>query len=143
LLTSPLREVAPTIIVDPSGRLLLQLRDNIPGVSYAGKIGLFGGHREGNETFLECAVRELHEELSYFLPPERFERFEVGEIEVANGTVRAEYFLVRDVPTDALRITEGSLIVANIDDIARIDHNLTPTARFALKEFLKRQNAAR
>jgi 8-oxo-dGTP pyrophosphatase MutT (NUDIX family) len=33
-------------------------------------IGLFGGHREGNETFLECVVREIYEEISHFLPSE-------------------------------------------------------------------------
>jgi 8-oxo-dGTP diphosphatase len=60
-----LREIAPTVIFDDCGRLLLQLRDDIPGILYPGVIGLFGGHREGDETFLACAVREIHEELSY------------------------------------------------------------------------------
>jgi 8-oxo-dGTP pyrophosphatase MutT (NUDIX family) len=34
-----------------------------------GKIGFFGGHREYSETYLECVVREVHEEISYFVPP--------------------------------------------------------------------------
>ena len=60
-----MREAAAAILFDPSGRLLLQLRDNIPNILYPGMIGFFGGHREGNETFLECVVREIHEELSF------------------------------------------------------------------------------
>src|SRR4051794_19466903 len=70
-MTSPapkIREIAGAVIFDTSGRLLLQLRDNIPGILYPGKITLFGGHREGDETFLECVVREIHEELSFYIP---------------------------------------------------------------------------
>jgi 8-oxo-dGTP diphosphatase len=59
------REFAPTIVLDDQDRFLVQQRDNIAGIFYPGKIGLFGGHREDDETFLDCAVRELHEELSY------------------------------------------------------------------------------
>ena len=53
------RETASTIIIDTRGRLLLQLRDNIPEIRNPGMIGLFGGHRQGDETFLECAVRDF------------------------------------------------------------------------------------
>jgi 8-oxo-dGTP pyrophosphatase MutT (NUDIX family) len=97
------REIAPTVVVDTQGRLLLQLRDNIPTILYPGKIGLFGGHREGDETFLACAVRELHEELSYYLPPERFTflvRRAGADSELPGGTVHAEFFVVRDVPVE-------------------------------------------
>jgi hypothetical protein len=41
------REFAPTIIIDDQDRFLLQQRDDIAGIFYPGKIGLFGGHREG------------------------------------------------------------------------------------------------
>ena len=47
------REVSAALIIDTRGRFLLQQRDNIPGILFPGKIGLFGGHREGEETFLE------------------------------------------------------------------------------------------
>ena len=65
-------EFASAVLLDSLGRLLLQLRDDIPNIVQPGKIGLFGGHREGGESFLDCIVREVHEELSYYLPPERF-----------------------------------------------------------------------
>ncbi len=67
------REIACAVLIDPHGRFLLQLRDDVPNILYPGKIGLFGGHREGDETFLECVVREVHEETGYLAPPERFE----------------------------------------------------------------------
>lgn len=67
------REIACAILIDSSGRFLLQQRDDVPGIVYPGRISLFGGHRESGETFLQCVVREIHEETSHFFPPERFE----------------------------------------------------------------------
>ncbi len=46
-----MREIASTLLFDTAGRLLFQQRDNIAGIAEPGKIGLFGGHKEGNETF--------------------------------------------------------------------------------------------
>ena len=67
------REIACAILIDPHGRFLLQQRDDVVGILHPGKIGLFGGHREGDETYLQCVVREIHEEISLFVPPNRFE----------------------------------------------------------------------
>ena len=130
-----IREVAGAVVFDPSGRLLLQLRDDVPNILYPGKIGLFGGHREGSETFLECVVREIHEELSCYLPPERFEPLvsRVGpDSEVPGGTVLAEFFVVRGVPVDKLSVTEGSLKIVLVEELNQIADVLTPSARFAL-----------
>jgi 8-oxo-dGTP diphosphatase len=66
------RDIACAIIMDTRGRFLLERRDDVVGMPHPGKIGLFGGHREGDETFLECGVREIYEEISYFIPAERF-----------------------------------------------------------------------
>lgn len=129
------REIAAAVVFDQSGRLLLQLRDDVPHILYPGKIGLFGGHREGDETFLECAVRELCEELTYYLPPERFEpigRHAGADSEVPGGTVRAEFFVVREVPVDKINVTEGSLKIVLVGELGLIADALTPSARFAI-----------
>ena len=55
------REIACAILIDTRRRFLLQQRDDIVGIVHPGKVGLFGGHREGDETFLKCVVREVHE----------------------------------------------------------------------------------
>jgi 8-oxo-dGTP diphosphatase len=70
---APRREIACAILIDLEGRFLLQRRDNVVNILYPGKIGLFGGHREGDETFLECVVREVREETSYLASPEQFQ----------------------------------------------------------------------
>lgn len=132
---SRIREIAPAVIFDTSGRLLLQQRDDIPNIIHPGKIGLFGGHREDNETFLECVVREIHEELSYYLPPERFESIAKRsgpDSEVPGGTVRVEIFVAHDVPVDEVNVTEGSLKIALASELSQIEHALTPYARLGL-----------
>jgi 8-oxo-dGTP diphosphatase len=89
------REIAAAIVFDNSGNLLLPRRDDIPGILCPGKLALFGGHREGVETFLDCVVREIHEELSYFISPASFELITqlVGpDAEVPGGTIRAGVF---------------------------------------------------
>jgi 8-oxo-dGTP diphosphatase len=133
------KETAPTVVFDTKGRLLLQLRDDIPEILFPGMIGLFGGHREGAETFLQCAVRELEEELSYSIPPERFEHiatFKGVYRELPGTPVHAEIFVVRDVPADELIVTEGSLLVFDVSQIHELEHRLTPTARIALAKVL-------
>src|SRR5438445_5093325 len=90
------REFAAAIAIDTRGRFLLQKRDNIPTILYPDTLGLFGGVRQGSETFLECAVRELHEELSYFVAPERFKPLcEYAGLDWADsaGSLRAEFFV--------------------------------------------------
>jgi 8-oxo-dGTP diphosphatase len=137
---APHRTIAAAVIIDGWGRLLLQLRDDIPTIRYPGKLGLFGGHRQGDETPLECVVREVHEELTYYIPPGRFSFLATREdvdSEVIGGTMRADFFVVRDVPTHELAITEGTLVVAALREVGAIDHKLTPNARFALKAFLR------
>jgi 8-oxo-dGTP diphosphatase len=67
------REFTCAVLIDTLGRFLLQQRDNVLGIVHPGKIGLFAGHRENGETYLRCIIREVHEELSYFIAPERFQ----------------------------------------------------------------------
>ena len=132
------REIACAILIDTSGRFLLQQRDDVVGILHPGKVGLFGGHREGDETFLECVVREIHEEISYLVPAERFEYLAslAGvDIDAEGDSVHAEFFIVRDIPIEGLIVTEGSLLVTPPDEIIEIEHKLTPSARFAMKAY--------
>jgi 8-oxo-dGTP diphosphatase len=138
------REIAPVVVIDDKGRLLLQQRDDIPRIIYPGGIGLFGGHREGSETFLSCAVREIHEELSFYVPPSRFEflaRFEGADFGKPGGAVHAEYFVVRNLEVNDIAVTEGRLLVVRPLDLDAIRSKLTPIARFGLDAFLNRGKA--
>jgi 8-oxo-dGTP diphosphatase len=74
-MVKPRRDIAGAILIDTRGRMLLQQRDDIAGIVQPGKIGLFGGHRESDETFLECVVRDVSEEIGYRIPAEQFQHW--------------------------------------------------------------------
>ena len=132
------RETSGAILIDSFGRFLFQQRDDTPEISYPGKIALFGGHREGSETFLECVIREVCEEISYFLPAERFAHVTTYEgADYWGGTIHDEIFVVNNVPADRLVITEGSLLSVKLEDIATVEPRFSPPARFAINAFLK------
>ena len=108
-------------------------------------VALFGGHRESNETFLQCVVREIHEEISYFVPPERFEHLASYrgvdvDITAEGGTVHGEFFVVRDVPANAILVTEGALLVVRRNDLLSLMRQLVPSAQYAMKVFFKNQS---
>jgi 8-oxo-dGTP diphosphatase len=123
-------------MIDTRGRFLLQQRDEAPGIAQPGKIGLFGGHREAGETYLECVVREVYEEVGYFIAPDRFEHlasYNGTEFDIDGGTMRSEFFLARDIPIDELNVTEGSLLVVEPDQLATVEYKLAQSVRFAMQ----------
>ncbi len=54
-----------------AGAVLTYLRDDKPGLGWAGKWDLPGGGREGRESPEACALRELEEEFGLCLGPDR------------------------------------------------------------------------
>jgi hypothetical protein len=87
-------------------------------------------------------VREVHEEISYFVAPDRFEylvSYNGVDFEADGGSVRAEFFVARDVPVDALMVTEGSLLIVEPDRFADVEHKLAPSARFAMDALFEQQ----
>src|SRR5215813_9809487 len=125
------RETSCAILIDSMGHFLLQQRDNNPEIPYPGMIGLFGGHREGSETFLECVVREVYEEISYFVPSERFAHIVSYEgTDPGGGTFHAEIFVTNNLPADRLVITEGTLLTIKPEDFATVESRCLASARF-------------
>ena len=136
------REIACAIIIDMQGRFLLQQRDDVPGILFPGKVAIFGGHREGDETYLQCVVREIHEELSYFVAPERFEplvTYNGSDIEAEGGTVHGELFVAREIPAERVHVTEGSLLIIERSKLFTLKNKLTPSAQFAIKIWLEKE----
>ena len=64
------------LIENKEGRVLLQLRDNNPGIPYPNRWGTFGGQIEEGETPDRAIAREIREELEYEVSdPEYFGNF--------------------------------------------------------------------
>ena len=140
-----IREGTSAILISTDGRLLFQLRDNVPNISNPGKLGFFGGGRESDESFLDCVVREVHEEIGFYIPPERFEligRYIGPDYWMPNCNLHGEIFLARDVPVDKLAVTEGRLEIVALDELEHIRDLLAPPAKYALEIFLKSREQA-
>ena len=63
------------IIVNQHDRILLQLRDDNPGIFFPNHWGLFGGALERRESLKEAIVRELREELTIDFCPTSIKKF--------------------------------------------------------------------
>ncbi|NDJ16919.1 NUDIX hydrolase [Myxacorys almedinensis] len=98
-------------------QFLMQLRDNIPTIVYAGFWGLFGGHIEPGETSELAVERELLEEIGYQIPS--IAKFGVYEDE---KVVRHVFHAPLTVEVSELVLMEGwDLGLLTVDDIVRGD----------------------
>jgi len=82
--------VCEVIVLNERREILLQLRDDRPGLVGAGKWGLFGGTQESGETPLAAIKRELKEELDWETSPEL-----IGQVEDNNNNIVYEHWLYR------------------------------------------------
>jgi 8-oxo-dGTP pyrophosphatase MutT (NUDIX family) len=102
----PDREVAVGLIVDDGGRVLLQHRDDKPGILESGLWGFFGGHIEPNERPAEAFLREVEEEIGW--RPRHFEQYGVFRAHTDGIVLGSNVFAAHlDVPVDALTLNEG------------------------------------
>lgn len=125
------------------GRFLLQRRVR-PDKLYYGRIATFGGHREGNESPEECAVREIREETGVDLALN--ELTYGGAVHVPDN--RGHYaighvFFVRNFDASRLQLgsisEEGKLVRLRRDELPRHFFKLTPITAMALLLFLEHE----
>ncbi|WP_134725105.1 NUDIX domain-containing protein [Paracoccus luteus] len=67
----PLHWRGAKLVLTCGDRLLVMRRDDIPTINWPGAWDLPGGGREGDETPVACALRELAEETGLRLAPSR------------------------------------------------------------------------
>ena len=85
------------VLLVNGNQLLTYLRDDRPGLVFAGYWDLPGGGREGDETPEACVLRELHEEFGLTLPEARLlRRWEYPSMMDAN---RASWFFAGVIST--------------------------------------------
>lgn len=131
-----IRTVSSVILVGTCGRLILQQRDDVPGILHPGMIGLFGGHREEGESPLACAQRELEEEIGQVLPFERLEPLmQCRTVFQEMFELRNDVFVVRDIPSDALVVTEGKPLFAGLGELCALYGRMTPATSYAVRYY--------
>lgn len=100
-------EGCQVVLVDAAGRILLQLRDDIPTIPFPGMWAIPGGMLEPGEAPLACVVREVEEELGARIPPA-----EVTHLLTRTRSYGIEHtFTARlDVAAEDIRLTEGQRV---------------------------------
>ena len=87
--------------------LVMYLRDDKPGLRFAGMWDFPGGGRGGEETPILCAVREIKEEFGIHMTPELF--VWQKEYPAMHDETQRAYFLVAHITAeDIAHITFGS-----------------------------------
>jgi len=99
---------AAVYALDPEGRILMQLRDDLPGLAGAGQWSPFGGGVEPGETLREAAVREFHEETGLRLAPGGLVPW-ARAISTRPSRMRLYTYLCRlPAPAGEIRLGEGA-----------------------------------
>lgn len=118
------KHMASFILYTSDGRVLLQQRDDKPGLAYAGYWTIFGGAVEDGETPETAAHRELREELDLSLPLAHFETYTCpvrsipGELDVLVHVYTAQL----DRPVEALTLHEGQgMALFDAESAAQLD----------------------
>ena len=99
---------AAVYALDAAGRILLQLRDDLPGLAGAGLWAPFGGGVEPGETLREAAAREFEEEPGLVVSAASLVPY-VRALSARPGRPRLYTYLARlPGPADAIRLGEGA-----------------------------------
>lgn len=134
-----LRQAACAILFSSCGQLILQQRDDVPGIVYPGLVSLFGGHLEAGEDPHHCVQRELEEEIGVRLPLNALEPFFIFRTrfsEPGERDVEISIFIASGLRADTLHVTEGSLLLMPLPHVRQHYARMTPTTSYALSEFL-------
>ncbi|QZY30826.1 NUDIX hydrolase [Nocardioides coralli] len=135
----PSRRFAGVVLVDRSGALLLQERDEHPRIDPE-KWGLVGGHLDDCEDFLTGAVRELEEETGVELTPDELTlhgEYRVDHRDAYGSVDRMRVFAAAADLTDAdIDCREGRQIVF-VDPAAVATLDLTAAGSVVLPAFLR------
>jgi len=91
----------------------MQHRDDTPAIFFPGKIGLFGGEVEPDESPIEAAIREIREELSVEISaPELVHVLSLDSL--ANSRFRRRYYFVSQITNEQfnqISLNEGQGII--------------------------------
>ena len=123
------KAAASVFLLTEDRRLVLQLRDNKPDIDNPGMITAFGGGAEPGETPVECALRELAEETGIQAQAEDLHLLgATSKVDFRGRATALIFFLLRDVDSAALEVTEGAAIVLSFAEAAA-DSRLTEYCR--------------
>lgn len=105
-MSEPVLQIAGVFIEDNAGRLVLQLRDDIPTISHPGHWSIWGGRVEEGESPIEAAAREVREELTLNVQVEAL-RFVTSGVSITPAREWYAFFWKANDAVDHAIVTEG------------------------------------
>lgn len=112
---------AEILLLQADGSVILQVRDDTPGITNPALISSFGGHIEKGEEPIDAALREINEETNLKLTKDQLlfydKRRKTQEIHGEDWDVY--YFAVQGVDIKNLSIFEGTgfTVIRNLDEL--------------------------
>lgn len=123
------RHYAGVLLISVNGNCILQLRERKSDISNAGLITTFGGTVEPGETALECALREIQEELCLSLRADQTTLLMEADL-ATDGEVRHfTIFIGRNIDPQSLCLQEGEAIEILSVDECMAHPRLSPLCR--------------
>jgi len=99
-----------TILISVENKYILQRRDSSPEITNPGMISAFGGRLEGDETPIQCAIREVKEELSIELNQTKLVFLYRTKVLFDGKTIDCIFFLAKSIKIEELDLKEGKRI---------------------------------
>ena len=127
------RRYSGVVLRNLEGRVFLQQRDNKAGIVNPGRVTLFGGVQEKNESAVDCAIRELAEELCIEVATSELEFLGcVDKLETDGSTTRCSIYLMERADPERFSLREGKAIVEGSADTLSTAENVSAVCRLSL-----------
>lgn len=126
------------LIITTETEILLQQRDNKPGIVNPGFVTTFGGLNKQEETPLQGAIRELTEETNLIIKTSDLKFFKhFYKIENDGTKTKVNIFILKNISKEKLEIYEGKSYypIRKDDNLDKI--NLSSTAKKVLQAYFK------
>jgi 8-oxo-dGTP diphosphatase len=131
-----MKKIAKIILYDNKKRVLIQLREQKPGIDFPGTWSLIGGYIEENEAPENAVIRETKEEINF--TPKQIKLLS-RKIRMEDGIKFEEniYFTKLTKPISELQLKEGAeLKLISKDQIK--EYNIRPCFKEALYKFFEK-----
>ena len=129
-------QYAGVILISIDDAVLLQQRDDKPEITNPGKVAIFGGSTNFGETPIDCAIREIYEEVEIKLDKSNLQKFRTYFSKRDDGqTVESHIFIAKDIDAEKIHLHEGEkvfMLNAN-QDFSQL--NLTKVCRKVLSVY--------
>ena len=121
-----MKKWAGALLIEKSGKVILQKRDNNPEIINSGKITLFGGEVEFDETAEECFKREIKEEVDLTVSVFSYLGIYQKLMSTHGENCDCYVYLVKNVNLKTIKVNEGQgyVLISDKDNYLREEYSL-------------------